>query len=205
MAAVFRNSSGGLEFPTGLCRGRLRSALHELELVSKTESLASLPLPLCHAGPVCPICPRPPPPPVLSGSAPSTVFLRRPQQLYVLLMPWKPQKLQRFSRLAPTPVSSCLKVQGSRDSRASTSGGWICNTQQQQESFMCMRLCECMRVRMQTGFGKQREVSIIWEKNTVSELLCTCPPGYEGARERGLILSHLWASVCEAVRWYRII
>lgn len=47
-------------------------------------------------------------------------------RVYVLLMPWKPQKFQRFSRLAPTPVSSCLKVQGSRERRASTSPGLIC-------------------------------------------------------------------------------
>lgn len=47
-------------------------------------------------------------------------------EVYVLLMPWKPQKFQRFSRLAPTPVSSCLKVQGSRERRASTSVGLIC-------------------------------------------------------------------------------
>ena len=47
-------------------------------------------------------------------------------RVYVLLMPWKPQKFQRFSRLAPTPVSSCLKVQGSRERRASTSLGLIC-------------------------------------------------------------------------------
>lgn len=46
--------------------------------------------------------------------------------VYVLLMPWKPQKFQRFSKLAPTPVSSCLKVQGSRERRASTSLGLIC-------------------------------------------------------------------------------
>ena len=49
-----------------------------------------------------------------------------PTEFYVFLMPWKPQKFQRFSRLAPTPVSSCLKVQGSRERRASTSAGLIC-------------------------------------------------------------------------------
>lgn len=52
---------------------------------------------------------------------------------YVFLMPWKPQKFQRFSRLAPTPVSSCLKVQGSRDRRASTSPGLICRNMTQNE------------------------------------------------------------------------
>lgn len=50
-------------------------------------------------------------------------------RVYVLLMPWKPQKFQRFSRLAPTPVSSCLKVQGSRERSASTSLGLICKQQ----------------------------------------------------------------------------
>ena len=51
-----------------------------------------------------------------------------PEGSYVLLMPSKPQKFQRFSRLAPTPVSSCLKVQGSRNNRDSTSPGLIWRT-----------------------------------------------------------------------------
>lgn len=41
--------------------------------------------------------------------------------LYAVLMPSNPQNFQRFSKLAPTPVNSCLNVQGSRPSSVSTS------------------------------------------------------------------------------------
>ncbi|TNN73017.1 hypothetical protein EYF80_016687 [Liparis tanakae] len=60
-------------------------------------------------------------PPRTCADSATCVLSSRGVNSYVLLTPWKPQKLQRFSRLAPTPVSSCLKVQGSRERRASTS------------------------------------------------------------------------------------